>query len=172
MGANTKEIIRSEFEEVRSEFHDLAASITKEDLDRKSKNPGWTNGEILFHMLLGFIVIDMLFPMVKIFGRLPTSCSRAFAGVLNFSTPIFNASNAFGARVGGRVFSKRSLEKKFDTVISKLLKKLDGVKMNEWEQGMYYPDRWDGLFDEYMTVEKLFYYPIKHFKFHLKQLTR
>ncbi len=168
---NRRDEIRSELESARSTFHELLNSLSDKDLQKKSHNPGWTNREILFHMLLGFIVIDMLLPMVKMFGRLPPVYSKIFANILNFSTPVFNVVNAFGARMGGRIFSKHFLEKKFDGVIQNLLKKLEVVKNDEWEQGMYYPNKWDGLFGEYMTIKKLFHYPTTHFKFHREQLS-
>jgi hypothetical protein len=161
---------RDELISARAEFHQLLVALSDEDLNKRSKNKGWTNGEILFHMVLGFLIVDMLLPLVKIFNRLPRVYSKLFAQILNFSTPVFNFCNALGARIGGRIFTRISLEKRFDGVINNLLKKSDRIKSNEWRLGMYYPDKWDGLFDEYMTIEKLFRYPVKHFRFHLKQL--
>jgi hypothetical protein len=35
---------------------------------------------------------------------------------------------------------------------------------------MYYPTKWDPNFEEFMTLEKLFHYPVTHFNFHLTQI--
>jgi hypothetical protein len=53
-----------------------------------------------------------------------------------------------------------------------LLKKINSIKEEEWEHGMYYPTKWDPNFDEFITLEKLFYYPVNHFRFHLTQISR
>jgi len=50
------------------------------------------------------------------------------------------------------------------------LKKAASIKDGEWERGMYYPTRWDANFSEFMTLEKLFHYPVIHFNFHRDQI--
>ena len=52
------------------------------------------------------------------------------------------------------------------------MRRWQSVKTDEWQHGMYYPDKWDALFSPYMTLEKLAYYPTIHFRFHLGQLAR
>jgi len=56
------------------------------------------------------------------------------------------------------------------TVYASLLKKAASIKDGEWERGMYYPTRWDANFSEFMTLEKLFHYPVIHFNFHRDQI--
>ena len=68
---STREILRGELEAARITFHALLDSLTEEDLRRQSLNPGWTNGEILAHMTFGFIVINVLLPMARIWGDRP-----------------------------------------------------------------------------------------------------
>ncbi|MDO8716869.1 MAG: DinB family protein [Dehalococcoidales bacterium] len=159
-------------ESTSSTFHALLDSLSDQDLRRKSNNPGWSNGEILFHMAFAFMILSALIPLVKFFGHLPESYSRLFAGMLNSFTWVFNWINAVGARGGGRVYTGRNIGKKYDKVYNAILKKLASIKENEWQSGMYYPTRWDALFSEYMTLEKLFHYPVSHFQFHLKQISR
>jgi hypothetical protein len=74
--------------------------------------------------------------------------------------------------MGTKIFTRRRLGNMFDKVYVRLIKLLESVKENEWESGMHYPDKWDPLFDEYMTLEKLFYYPIRHLEFHVGQISR
>ena len=167
-----KETIRDELEDTRVQFHSLLESLSKEDFQRQSLNSGWTNGEILAHMAFGFIVINVLLPMARFWGRLPKGSSKWFAWLLNSFTGVFNWFNMLGARGQGKVFTHERVGKIYDRVYFSLLKKLNSIKGDEWEQGMYYPTNWDSNFDEFMTIEKLFHYPVIHFNFHLKQITR
>ena len=170
-GERINESIRLELESARISFHTLLDSLSEEDLRAKSNNPGWTNGEILFHMTLGFIIVARLLPLAKFFSHLPKGYSRAFAWMLNAMTAPFNWINAAGVRGGGRIYNGKKIGRKFDKVMDGLLKKLTGVKDNEWQSGMYYPTKWDALFSEFMTIEKLFQYPVTHFRFHIKQIS-
>jgi hypothetical protein len=163
------EITRN-LEYVRSSFHDLLDELKEEDLNKPSKNPGWTNNEILAHMLFGFIIVNTLLPPLRIFGRLPEGLTKPFSWLLNSFTRPFNWINGLGARVQGKVFTGERLEKTFDQVIDSLMRKVEKINNNEWRNGMYYPDKWDSNFDEFMTLEKLFNYPIIHFAFHKNQL--
>jgi hypothetical protein len=167
-----KEAIKSRLSQTHSEFHALLDSLSDDELRAKSINTGWTNGEILFHMMFAFILILTLVPMLRFWSRLPKGYSKKFADALNFSTVPFNFVNGLAPRLGGKVFNRKRLGRFFDRIYVSLIKLLDSVNEHEWESGMYYPDKWDPLFDEYMTLEKLFYYPIRHFEFHVGQLAR
>lgn len=167
-----KETIRDELEDTRAKFNSLLESLSKEDFKRQSLNPGWTNGEILAHMTFGFVVINVLLPMARLWGKLPKGSSKWFAWLLNSSTGIFNWFNMLGARGQGKVFTPRRIGKIYDRIYYSLLRKGNSIKDEEWERGMYYPTKWDSNFDEFMTIEKLFHYPVIHFNFHLKQITR
>lgn len=169
---NVAESVHSKLELTRSSFHSLLASLSEEDLDRQSLNPGWTNGEILAHMLFGFLILKALLPMVRLWGRLPKGSSKPFAWLLNAFTRPFNWFNALGARMQGRVFTYQRIGKLYDQVHASLLKQAADIYGDEWERGMYYPTKWDPNFSEFMTLEKLFLYPIDHFNFHLGQIAR
>ena len=166
-----KETIRPELETTRASFHTLLDSLSNEDFHRQSKNPGWTNGEILFHMTLGFIIISMLAPLIRVFGRFPDRYSKLIAGFLNFGTVVFNWFNAFGARVGGRIYSRQRIGVQFDRTYRRILKLLGSISQDEWQLGMYYPTEWDPLFSEYMTLDDLFHFPTNHYQYHLEQIT-
>lgn len=168
----TQESIRAELERTRKTFHALLDSLTEEDLRKQSINPGWTNGEILAHMLFGFIILNVLMPMARLWGRLPKGSSKPFAWLLNAVTGPFNWFNALGARMQGTVFTYKRLENLYDRTYFSLLKQVASIKDNEWQRGMYYPSKWDSNFDEFMTLEKLFHYPVIHFNFHLEQIAR
>jgi hypothetical protein len=121
-------------------------------------------------MTFGCIVIDVLLPMARLWGRLPKGSSKWFAWLLNAFTGPFNWFNAWGARGQGKVFAKSRIGNVYDRSYFSLLKKVNSIKDNEWQHGMYYPTKWDSNFDEFMTLEKLFHYPVTHLNFHLKQI--
>lgn len=166
-----KEEIRRELETARAKFHHLLDSLSEQDLKKQSHNPGWTNGEILAHMTFGFMILNVLLPMARQWGRLPKGSSKWFARLLNAFTGIFNWLNMLGARGQGKVFTYHRIGKIYDRVYFSLLKKIDTIQDNEWEHGMYYPTKWDSNFSEFMTLEKLFRYPLIHFNFHLEQIS-
>jgi len=167
-----KQAIYEELESTRARFHALLDSLSAEDLQKQSLNPGWTNGEILAHMTFGFMIINILLPMARLWGRLPKSSSKWFAWLLNALTGPFNWFNALGAQGQGKVFTYQRLGKIYDRAYFSLLKKIDSIKEEEWERGMHYPTRWDPNFREFMTLEQLFRYPVTHFNFHLTQISR
>ena len=167
----TAEAIRAELESARTSFHGVLASLSEADLQRQSLNPGWTNGEILAHMLFGFIVVNVLLPLTRIWGRLPRGSSKPFALLLNASTKLFNWVNAWGARMQGRAFTQTRLGTLFDRIHASLVRQVNSIRDEEWQRGMYYPTRWDPNFSEFMTLEKLLYYPVIHFRFHQNQLS-
>jgi len=168
----TKNAIRAELESTRRTFHALLDSLSENDLRKKSCNPGWTNGEILAHMTFGFIILNALLPMARLWGHLPRWTSKAFAGLLNAFTAPFNWVNALGARGQARLFTYKRIGKLYDRIHVSLMKQIDWIKDDEWERGMHYPTRWDSNFSDFMTIDKLFRYPIVHFNFHLGQIAK
>ncbi len=175
MNIKSREIedaLRAELGSTRTTFHTLLVSLSEKDLRKRSLNPGWTNGEILAHMTFGFIILNALLPMARLWGQLPPRASKPFAWLLNAFTAPFNWVNALGARLQGRVFTCRRIGKLYDRAYSSLLKQIDPIHEDEWQTGMFYPTRWDSNFSDFMTIEKLFHYPVVHFNFHLRQIRR
>jgi hypothetical protein len=154
----------------RSELHAILDSLPEGAWNELSANPGWTNGQLLFHILLGFILVPSLFWLIRLFSHLPDAFSRVFARMLNASTPLFNRINAVGPRIGAHIFSRQRLGRQYDRVHRAILKKIDSVGPDEWTRGMHYPTRWDPRFDDYMNFERLFRYPMIHFRHHRAQL--
>lgn len=165
-----KQQILGELQTARATFHNLLDSLSAEDFHKQSLNPGWTNGEILAHMTFGFMILNVLLPMARLWGRLPKGSSKPFAWLLNIATGPFNWINALGARGQGKFFTRQRIGKIYDQAYFSLLRKIDSIHADEWQRGMYYPMKWDANFDEFMTLEKLFHYPVIHFNFHLTQI--
>jgi hypothetical protein len=140
---DVRQSLRSELESSRIAFHQLLDALTDEDWRNRSKNAGWTNGEILFHMTLGFIVVSRVVPIVRREATLPKRYSLQFAHTLDFITPLFNWINAFAARMGGKIYTRRRIGHKYDRVHAAVLRALHGVKNDELVLGIHLPSRWD-----------------------------
>jgi hypothetical protein len=172
MSCRTHDILLTELATARTVFHEQLAATPTRALAEPSSNPAWTNGAVLFHMLLGFLVTMTLLPLVWGFSILPRPASWLFAALLNLSTPVFNIVNALGARGGGRILRRASFAALFNMAYAILVWALNRMTERQLRRrGMYFPNRWDGLFTRYMTLGDLIGYPARHLQFHVAQLT-
>jgi hypothetical protein len=162
--------IRSEFEGARATFHALVELATEDDLARPSNGTRWTNRELLFHMLFGYMVVRALLPLLKLINHLPDS-GRAFAAVLNAATTPFNVINYWGARAAARVYPPPRMGSKFDAVIAALERRLAAEREANMDCLTAFPTRWDPFFKDRMTLAEVYHYPTQHFRFHEQQLT-
>lgn len=167
-----RQVMLNELAAARADFHALLDSLSEQDFKKQSLNPGWKNGEILAHITFGFIIINVLLPLARVWGHLPRSSSKWFAWTLNALTDPFHVINEYGARGQGKVFTRQWIGRIFDRAYFSLSNKIPLIKIDEWERGMYYPTRWDPNFDEFMSIEKLFRYPVIHLRFHMGQISR
>jgi hypothetical protein len=165
-----RQFLREEVQRARAEFHAIRSAIPEQDWRAPSLNPGWTNGEVMFHIALGFIVGARLIPMLRFWSRFPPGFSLLFAKLLNVLTPAFNVINAVGARGGARVYSQKRIGRRFDRACASILASLSRAPDDALSAGMYYPTRWDALFSDFMTLTDVVHFPVKHFRFHAHQL--
>ena len=141
------------------------------DLRRPTDGTRWNNRQLLFHMLLGYLVVRVLLVLVRVFGRLPVPIGRGFARLLNAATVPFDAINYAGARVAGTALPARQMAALFDWVTGSLRRRLDRETETDLSRGMHYPTRWDPFFQDYMTLADVYRFPAQHFEFHSRQLT-
>jgi hypothetical protein len=172
--AERKAALRLEYAASHRAFHALLDALSDADFTKQSLNPSWTNGELLFHMALGFFVLASLLPLARFFGHVPKASSQPLASLLNRGTRPFNWTNALSTRLGGRILRRRSLGNIFDWVHARLVQSLERVHDEDWDRGgMYAPTRWDAVsFQDYMTLEDLYRMPLRHFALHREQLAR
>ncbi len=154
----------------RDRFHDALGSVPAAAWRAPSANPGWTNAQLMFHVLLGFILVPPLLGILRLMARLPGGVDRAFARLLNASTPLFNWVNALGPRVGARLLTRAAMGRQFDRVHHRLRRQLAAMDAQALGRGMHYPTRWDPRFRPVMTAADLFDYPVAHLEHHLAQL--
>lgn len=166
-----RQAVHQELERARATFHELHAQATPADLKRRSHGTRWTNQQLLFHMLLGYLIIRALGNLVRLFGRLPPDVSRAYAAALNAGTRPFDVANFVGSWAGGTALGRRGQTALLDRVIAALHRRLDAETDADLARGMHYPTRWDPFFTPYMTLADVYRFPTQHFDFHRRQLT-
>jgi hypothetical protein len=165
-----RQAMLAEFERARASFHALLESASEKDLARLSNGTRWTNRQLLFHMMFGYMVVRALLPLVKIINRLPDS-GRVFAAGLDAATTPFDVINYWGSCGGARIYSTQRMGRKFDAVIAALERRLAAEPNANMGRSMAFPVRWDPFFKSKMTLADVYHYPTQHFDFHKRQLT-
>ena len=158
-------------ERARADFHRFVDEAAVAGLRLPSKGTRWNNRQLLFHMLLGYLVVRVLLVLVRLLDRLPASVSQGFAWLLNAVTVPFDLVNYLGARVAGTVLTTGQMSALFDWVVAALGRRLDRETDADLGRGMHYPTRWDPFFQDYMTLADVYRFPTQHFDFHARQLT-
>lgn len=163
--------IHGELEGARTDLHHLVASATTADLRRSTDGTRWTNGQMLWHMAFGYLIVRRLLPLVRLFGRLPDVFSRTFAAVLNAGTRPFHHVNYLGSVGGALVFHGPRLTRQLDRTIDRLHRRLDAESDEALTRRMHFPVGWDPFFRDTMTLEEVYRYGTQHYDFHRAQLT-
>jgi DinB superfamily len=163
--------LAGEFERVRADFRHLMDIATDEDWDMPTVGTRWTNEQLLFHMVFGYMVVQRLLRLVRLFGHLPRPLSRGFARILNAATRPFHVINYYGSCLAARVYDRHRMAAKLDRVIDSLERSLIRERDNAFCLGMHCPTRWDPYFRDYMSLAEIYRYPGRHYDHHRRQLT-
>ena len=163
--------VRAEMDQARLDFGRLIGDATPADLRRPSDGTRWTNQQLLFHMMFGYLIVRALLVLVRVFGLLPDAASKAFARLLDSARGPFHLINYLGSCAGARIISPRRMAAVLDHVIAALQQHLQRETGSALRRGMYYPTTWDPFFARYMTLADVYRYPTQHFRFHQRQLT-
>lgn len=166
----TREEIVAGYTRVRRNLDTWLGSATSVDLHRKSNGTRWTNEELLFHMVFGYMVVRALLPLVHVVSRLPRPVGRAFAAVLNAGTRPFDMVNYWGSRAASLFNNRRRMGRKLEKTLSSLSRRLEHERTSSLSRSMAFPDRWDLFFAPLMTLNEVYAYPTLHFDFHANQL--
>ena len=86
--------IAAEMRRAQADFHALVGLATAEDLRRRTDGTRWTNRQLLWHMVFGYLIVRTLMPLVHLLGRL--GWSRRFAATLNALHRPFHLINYAG----------------------------------------------------------------------------
>ena len=166
-----REAVRDEMERARLTFGDLVRQTAPANMRRRSNGTRWTNRQLLFHMLFGYLVVRALMPLVHGFGSLPAGWSRRFAATLNAGRRPFHVINYLGSCGGGQVLPKAAMTALMDRTIRTLQRKLAGETEASLALTMHFPTSWDPYFRDRMSVFDVYHYGTQHFDHHLRQLT-
>jgi hypothetical protein len=166
-----REATYEELRRARVTFRRLVEGASPADLARASDGTRWTNRQLLFHMLFGYLVTRALLVLAGLFARLPASASRVFARLLDAAATPFHWVNYLGSYVGATVFPAARMAGKLDRVTVAFERQLRARTPAQLRSGMHYPVRWDPFFKDFMTLADLYHYPTQHFDFHQRQLT-
>ncbi|WP_328404104.1 DinB family protein [Streptomyces sp. NBC_00390] len=166
-----RQAVYDDYERARQTFHRLLETASEADLARPTCGTRWTNEQLLWHMLFGYMLLRPLLVLGRLFGRLPRGVGRTFARLLNAATVPFDFVNYVGPVGAVKIFGPRRMAATFDRVIASLLRRLAAESEAGLARGMHYPVRWDPFFRDFMTLADIYRYPTQHFDFHYRQLT-
>ena len=162
--------ITAEMERCRAELHQLLTTADAADLRRRSNGTAWTNEQLLFHMVFGYLVVRTLLPLVRLMGRLPAPIGRGWAALLNAATRPFHVINYWGPVGAARVFNHARMEPLADRTIAAVRRSLAREPEAALRRGMPFPTGWDPYFG-YLTLAEVYRYPTRHFEHHCRQLS-
>ena len=160
----------ADLERARTDFQYLLSLVGEHEWKKPTRGTRWTNEQLLFHMVFGYMVVQRLRILVWLFGHLPDGVSRRFAQALNAGTPLFDWINYYGTNLAALVYNRRRMAAKFDRVIDALQRSLARRDQKALSRGMHFPNRWDPYFWDYMTLSEVYGYPGKHYDHHRHQL--
>jgi hypothetical protein len=163
--------IHDDLERVRADLRHIVTGASAADLRRRSNGTRWTNGQLLWHMAFGYLIVRRLLPLVRLFGRLPDRVSRSFAGLLDASTRPFHLVNYLGSVGGALVFHGPRLTAQLDRTIRALHRQLDAEPETALARRMHFPVGWDPFFRDTMTLGEVYAYGTQHYDFHRSQLS-
>jgi hypothetical protein len=163
--------IVAEMRAAAADFRLLLDGATSRELRSGSNGTKWTNEQLLFHMLFGYLLVRRLLILVRFLGRLPDGVSRAFAATLDAGTRPFHVVNYVGSLGGARVLGHAGMERLFDRTVNSLAASLLASSEAELATGMHFPTGWDPYFRDYMTLGDVCHYATQHYRHHRRQLT-
>lgn len=142
--------LRAELEATRAAYHELLDSLSEEDWRRKSANPAWRVGQLMWHLAwaLGY------------FPKGVDQCRKGDAS--NMPAWILNPLNMLNTRIGSRKATPVRVAKLYDRNHAAVLACLDGVQDDEWHKR----GKPLGAFGEEKTVESVFRSIAAHFQEH------
>ena len=164
-----REQVADELHDVRADFHVLVAELSRDDLSRRSNGTRWTNRQLLYHMVFGYMIVRTLQPLVHGLGRLHRS--RRFAATLDAGRRPFHMVNYVGSVVGGQVLTPAATERLLDRTLNALQRHLAAESPQTLALTMHFPTSWDPYFRSTMTVLDVYHYGTEHYQHHRRQLS-
>lgn len=155
----------------QADLQHLLASATADRLGARSNGTRWSNEQLLFHMVFGFLVVRRLLPLVRLMSVLPDRVGRGFAWCLDAGRVPFHWVNYVGSCAGALVFNHVRMGRLCDHTIEHLVASLEREPEDRLGRGMPFPTSWDPYFTPHMTLRDVYAYPVLHYAHHRRQLT-
>jgi len=170
-GTVDRQAVYDGYARARRDFRERIERASPEYLGRPSDGTRWTNRQLLFHMLFGYLVVRALRRLVKVMGVLPPPVTRGYAALLNAATRPFNAMNYLGSVIGATFVGPHRMADTLDRVTARLADQLARESDAGLARGMHVPRRWDPFFTGHLSLGEIYHYPTLHFEFHARQLS-
>ena len=161
--------IVEELGRVPADFRALIEQASGADLRRRSDGTRWTNKQLLFHMVFGYLIVRTLMPLVHALGRL--GWSRRFAAALNSAHRPFHVINYVGSVGGGQLLPTRTIAALLERTCRALQRRLANETEASLALPMHFPTCWDPYFRSTMCVLEVYHYGTPHYQHHRRQLT-
>jgi uncharacterized damage-inducible protein DinB len=161
----------AELDRVRRDYCTLIEHASASQLRAPSDGTRWTNRQLLFHMLLGYLITRALLALATVFSVLPAAPGRAFARLLDALRAPFHLVNYLGSCAGALIVPLNRMPARLDKITARLQERVDRETPASLAQGMRYPVTWDPYFTSRMTRADIYRYPTRHYNHHRRQLT-
>lgn len=163
--------LAADLERARADFHYLLSIADKSEWSGSTSGTRWSNEQLLFHMVFGYMVVQRLLILMRLFGRLPDWAGRGYARVLNAATTPFHAVNYYGTCMAASFYNRKRMGAKMDRTIADLQRSIARAHDDALKRGMHFPADWDPYFRDFMTLADVYRYPGQHYDHHRRQLT-
>ncbi len=118
-----RQAIRAEIESTQTQYHKLLGSLSDEDWRRKSANPAWSVGQLMWHVSRG----------MEFFTQAVEYCRKGKGP--NPPSWLIAPGNMLLTRFGSRGATRASAGEKYDRGHEALLACLGGIRDDEWSKG-------------------------------------
>jgi hypothetical protein len=170
-GAVDRAAIVADLTACRDDLRHLLSTAPADRLRARSNGTRWSNEQLLFHMVFGFLIVRRLLPLVRLVSVLPPWVGRGFARLLDAGRVPFHWVNYAGSCGGALVFNHDRLAWLSDRTVDGLVVRLHDEAEERLGRGMPVPTSWDPYFRPFMSLADVYAYPVLHYAHHRAQLT-
>jgi hypothetical protein len=155
--------LQNEIEWTQQKFHRLLVTVPDTAMKLSSKDPGWTNGELLDRMSVAGLIIPHVLK-----NNAAENPRLSFIFQIVRSNVIYRTKESF-VRTRAANINHWAIAWQYDNTTAPVLEALDSIPNNSFDQMLQISDS-DPLLPGPVTVEQLFHYAKNHFDAYSQQL--